>query len=68
MFTQDENPRHTTKIIKAWLSRNVTECLVTLLQSPNIYPIENLWSYLDKKIREHDISNKENLINALQKE
>lgn len=50
------------------MSRNITEYFVTLPQSSEIYPIENLWSHLDKKIRNHDISKKENLIKALKEE
>lgn len=40
----------------------------TPAQSPDINPIENLWSFLERKIRNHRISNKEDLKKALQEE
>ncbi|GBP03158.1 Transposable element Tc3 transposase [Eumeta japonica] len=37
-------------------------------QSPDLNPIENLWAYLEEKIREHNISSKTLLKQALLQE
>lgn len=67
-FYQDNDPKHKSKIVQDWLKENCP-CLVdTPAQSPDINPIENLWSFLERKIRNHRISNKEDLKKALQEE
>ncbi|VVC36816.1 Ribonuclease H-like domain [Cinara cedri] len=68
IFTQDNDLKHTAKKVKAWLSNNITEYLVTPPQSPDINPIENLWDYLDRKIRDYNISSKETLKKTLEEE
>lgn len=67
-FYQDNDPKHKAYNVRTWLLYNTPHVLDTPAQSPDINPIENLWSYLDTKVRQHRISNKEDLKRILREE
>lgn len=48
-----------------WFSDNGVELLNWPPQSPDLNPIEHLWSILKRKIREHSVTSKESLKNIL---
>jgi transposase len=52
IFMQDNAPVHVSKTSKKWLSDNRINLIDWPPQSPDMNPIENIWDYLDKKVRE----------------
>ena len=62
IFQQDNNPKHSLKIVKECFHYRTLKALDHSLQSPDINPIEH------KKVRERNISCKDDLKAALQDE
>lgn len=46
IFQQDNDPKHTSKLVQGWLSNNHVETLDWVAQSLDMNPIEHLWHHL----------------------
>lgn len=68
IFQQDNDPKHTSKLLKQWFSASNVRVLSWPSQSPDLNPIEHLWEKLDRQVRKHTYSNKVTLFKSLKKE
>lgn len=65
VFQQDNDPKHTAKRITSFFKKTGVNVLKWPAQSPDLNPIEHLWDHLERVIRKHKISSKNELKDRL---
>lgn len=50
-FQHDNDPKHTAKIVKEYLEEEQIRVMDWPPQSPDLNPIENLWDYVERELR-----------------
>ena len=64
-FMQDGASIHTAKVVKKWFADNNIEVLDWPPQSPDLNPIENMWSFMKKNLEDYNTSSIPKLKQAL---
>ena len=65
IFQQDNDPKHTARKKKKYLVDQGIHVLPWASQSPDLNPIENLWSILNCRLKNRQPQNKEQLFQEL---
>ena len=68
VFQQDNDPKHTSKLVREFFGTHSVEVLDWPSQSPDLNPIEHMWEELERRVRAQNYSNLDDFFEALKKE
>ncbi|KAG0733031.1 hypothetical protein G6F23_013737 [Rhizopus arrhizus] len=58
IFQHDNDPEHTSKLVKKYLEQQSYNILEWPAQSPELNPIENMWSLLKRRLNDYETAPK----------
>lgn len=67
-FQQDNDPKHTSRLTKAFLAENVPDLMSWPSNSPDLNPIENLWSIVKGNVKRRMPKNRNELMQFMDEE
>ena len=68
VFQHDNDPKHTSAVVKTWLKKKQIEVLKWPPSSPDLNPIEHMWDELERRMKKHQPKNKDELKQCLLQE
>ena len=57
----DNDRKHTSRLVEHWFKQKIIQTLPWPSFSPDLYPIENLWDELERRVKKHQPKNLEEL-------
>ncbi|KAK4516069.1 uncharacterized protein ATC70_011030 [Mucor velutinosus] len=58
IFQQDNDPKHTSNLVKDYLQEQSYQVMEWPPQSPDLNPIENMWALLERRLNEYETTTK----------
>ncbi|CAF3692682.1 unnamed protein product [Rotaria socialis] len=68
VFQQDNDPEHTSRVVKNWLDKQCVKRSIWPPFSPDMSPIGHLWDELERRMKKHQPKNQKELRETLQAE